>query len=87
MMVAKRRDTKLCKVVEISLADSRRQNICPTQVICSRRAILCSDLAQQRHDIIRNRVALVCEESVSVVTGGTRRLNQENPTHAHLHHW
>ena len=48
---------------------------------------LCSDLAQQGHDIIRNRVALVCEESVSMVTGGTRRLNQENPTHAHLHHW
>src|SRR5437868_14543470 len=43
--VAKHRDTNLYKVVEISLADSRRQNICPTQVICSRRAIVCSYLA------------------------------------------
>src|SRR5438132_7401342 len=35
------------------------------------RAILCSNLAEQRHKIIRNRVALVGEESVSGVTGGT----------------
>src|ERR1700720_3711749 len=51
------------------------------------RAIPCSDCAKKRHAIIPNRLALVFEESVSVVTGGTRRLNQENPTHAHLHHW
>jgi hypothetical protein len=44
------------------------------------RAIPCSNVAQQRQKIIRNRVALVGEESVS---GGyrrrRRRLNQENP--------
>ena len=40
----------------------------------------CSDGAQQRHKIIRNEVALVGEESVSGVTGGTRRrVDQENP--------
>src|SRR6202023_3530245 len=34
----------------------------------------------QRHDIIRKRVALAGEESVSGVTGGSRRrVNQENP--------
>jgi hypothetical protein len=45
-----------------------------------RRAIPCSELAQQRHFIIRKRVALVSEESVSVVTGAPpRRLNRENP--------
>src|ERR1700737_1606892 len=35
------------------------------------RAIPCSELAQQRHNIIRKRVALVRDESVSVVTVGT----------------
>src|ERR1700682_4977853 len=45
-----------------------------------RRAIPCSELAHHRHFIIRKRVALVSEESVSVVTGAPpRRLNQENP--------
>ena len=40
----------------------------------------CSDGTQQRHKIIRNEVALVGEESVSGVTGGTRRrVDQENP--------
>src|SRR6516225_947341 len=40
----------------------------------------CSDGAQQRHKIIRNGVALVGEESVSGVTGGTRRrVHQEDP--------
>ena len=35
---------------------------------------------QQRHKIIHNRVALDGEESVSGVTGGTRRrVDQENP--------
>src|SRR5580658_9340929 len=43
------------------------------------RAIPCSKRARQRHDIIRKRVALVSEESVSGVTGGTGRLNQEDP--------
>jgi hypothetical protein len=39
----------------------------------------CSDGAQQRHKIIRNGVALVGEESVSGVTGGTRRrMTEEN---------
>ena len=49
------------------------------------RAILCSAVAQQRHKIIRKRVALLGDESVSVVTSAwadtTRR-----PTYAHLHH-
>jgi hypothetical protein len=44
------------------------------------RAILYSNLAEQRHDIIRKRVALAGEESVSGVTGGSGRgVNQENP--------
>ena len=52
-----------------------------------RRAIPCSELAQQRHNIIPNRVALVSEESVSVVTVGTAPTQTGDPTHAHLHHW
>src|SRR5260370_5605421 len=52
-----------------------------------RRAIPCSELAQQRHNIIPNRVALVSEESVSVVTVGTAPTPTGDPTHAHLHHW
>jgi hypothetical protein len=51
-----------------------------------RRATPCSELAQQRHNIIPNRVALVCEESVSVVTGGITPAQAAEPTHAHLHH-
>jgi hypothetical protein len=44
------------------------------------RAIPCSALAQQRHKIIDNRVALVGEESVSGVTRGRGRgITQENP--------
>ena len=44
------------------------------------RAIPCSALAQQRHKIIDNRVALVGEESVSGVTRGSGRgITQENP--------
>jgi hypothetical protein len=44
------------------------------------RAIPCSAVAQQRHKIIHNRVALGGEESVSGVTGGNRpRDHQENP--------
>src|SRR6516165_463792 len=35
------------------------------------RAILCSNLAEQRHGIIRKAVALTGKESVSGVTGGT----------------
>jgi hypothetical protein len=51
------------------------------------RAIPGSALAQQCHEIIQNRLALLGEESVSV---GHRRqplpgLSGE-PTHAHLHH-
>jgi putative transposase len=53
----------------------------------SNRAIPCSDCAQQRHKIIRNAVALVGKESVSVVTGGSGpRDRSGEPTHAHLHH-
>jgi hypothetical protein len=54
--------------------------------VCGR-AIPCSDLAQQRHNIIPNRVALVSEESVSVVTVGTAPTPTGDPTNAHLHHW
>src|SRR5215471_14680197 len=36
-----------------------------------RRAIPCSAVAQERHKITHNRVALVGEESVSGVTGGS----------------
>src|SRR5215469_18734101 len=44
------------------------------------RAIPCSALAQQRHKIIRNRLALVSEESVSGLTRGSGRgITQENP--------
>jgi hypothetical protein len=44
------------------------------------RAIPCSALAQQRHKIIRNRLALVGEESVSGLTRGSGRgITQENP--------
>src|SRR5712671_2966976 len=46
-------------------------NIRGPQIIRSQGAIPCSALAQQRHNIIPNRVALVSEESVSVVTVGT----------------
>jgi hypothetical protein len=50
-------------------------------------AIACSAVAQQRHKIIRNGVALAGEESVSV----GRRWQPPpgppgEPTHAHLHH-
>jgi len=48
--------------------------------------MLRSDATTPRH-YPEIELAFVSEESVSVVTGGTRRLNQENPTHAHLHHW
>src|SRR5215470_17878605 len=52
------------------------------------RAMPCSAVAQQRHKIIRNGVALAGEESVSV---GHRRHSPPGrsgePTHAHLHHW
>src|SRR5437762_9042555 len=50
------------------------------------RAIPCSAVAQQRHKIIRNRVALVGEESVSGLTGGTVAGSIRRPTHAYLHH-
>ena len=43
------------------------------------RVIPCSDPAQQRHNIIRNRVALVGEESVSGSRRNCRRVNQEHP--------
>ena len=43
---------------------------------------------QQSHKIIQNRLALLGEESVSVVTDGTRcQVKLGDPTHAHLHHW
>ena len=50
-------------------------------------AIPCSAVAQQRHKIIPNRVALVSGESMSGVTGGSGPPDQPGePTHAHLHH-
>jgi hypothetical protein len=51
------------------------------------RPIPCSDVAQQRQKIIRKRVALHRDESVSVVTVGTAPAQTGDPTHAHLHHW
>jgi hypothetical protein len=46
----------------------------------SNSAIPCSETAQQRHKIIRKRVALLGDEGVSAVTGAAlRRLNQETP--------
>jgi hypothetical protein len=48
---------------------ARRRGVWPIDH-SARRAIPCSELTQQRQDIIRNRVALAAEESVSV---GTRR--------------
>ena len=53
----------------------------------SRLAIPCSEPAQQRHNIIPNRVALVCEESVSGVTVGIAPTPPGDPTNAHLYHW
>jgi hypothetical protein len=53
--------------------------VTPTRRSLLGRAIPCSDMAQQRHKIIRNREALVREESVSGLTGAQRRVNQENP--------
>ena len=56
------------------------------QAFCVR-AIPCSAVAQQRHKIIRNGVALAGEESVSV--GHQRHPPPDpsgEPTHAHLHH-
>src|SRR5215472_15013107 len=56
------------------------------QAFCVR-AIPCSAVAQQRHKIIRNGVALAGEESVSV--GHQRHPPPDpsgEPTHTHLHH-
>jgi hypothetical protein len=50
------------------------------------RAIPCSAAAQQRHKIIRKGVALLRDESVSVVPVGTTPAPTGDPTHAHLHH-
>jgi hypothetical protein len=51
------------------------------------RAIPCSAAAQQRQKVIRNRVALAGEESVSGLTRGSGRGSKPGePTHAHLHH-
>ena len=50
------------------------------------RAIPCSGAAQQRHKIIRKGVALLRDESVSVVPVGTTPAPTGDPTHAHLHH-
>ena len=54
--------------------------------MAGRQAIPCSAVAQQRHKIIRNGVALAGEESVSGVTRGSGRRTTGEPTHAHLHH-
>jgi hypothetical protein len=49
-------------------------------------AIPCSAVAQQRHKIIRNGVALVGQESVSGVTGGTAAGSTRRTHDAHLHY-
>jgi hypothetical protein len=51
------------------------------------RVMPCSDRAEQRHKIIRKRVALRRDESVSVVTVGTGPTPTGDPAHARLHHW
>jgi hypothetical protein len=58
----------------------------PARATVRGRAIPCSDCAQQRHDIIPNRVALAAEESVSGVTGATAPGQSGGPTHAHVHY-
>src|ERR1700674_3746004 len=59
----------------------------PLRTMVLSRAIPRSDVAQQRHKIIRKRVALVSEESVSAVTVGTAPTPTGDSTHAHLHYW
>src|SRR5690349_11578103 len=49
------------------------------------RAFPCSDRAQQRHKIIRKRVALRRDESASVVTVGTVPAPTGDPTHARVY--
>jgi hypothetical protein len=51
----------------------------PVRATVRGRAIPCLDCAQQRHEIIANRVALAAEGSVSGVTGATAQVNQETP--------
>ena len=43
-------------------------------------------MAQQRHKIIRKKLALRRDGSVSGVTVGTGRTPTGDPSHAHLHH-
>src|SRR5260221_6323302 len=50
------------------------------------RVIPCSDPAEQRNNIIRNRLALVGEESVSGVTAEPPPGQSGAPTHARLYH-
>src|ERR1700731_2681826 len=50
------------------------------------RAIPCSIAAEQRHNIIGNRLALVAEESVSGVTAEPPPGQSGTPTHARLYH-
>jgi hypothetical protein len=50
------------------------------------RAIPCLECAEQRHKIIRNGVALVGQESVSGVTGGTAAGSTRRTHDAHLHY-
>src|ERR1700720_2516820 len=50
------------------------------------RVIPCSDQAEQRHNIIGNRVALVGQESVSGVTAELPPGQSGAPTHARLYH-
>src|SRR5205807_228482 len=50
------------------------------------RAMPCSDPAEKRHNIIRNRVALVGGESVSGVTAELPPGQSGAPTYARLYH-
>jgi hypothetical protein len=58
------------------IAEYSRSRLCRSLL---GRAIPCSNVAQQRQKIIRKRVALRRDESVSVVTVGTGRRKQETP--------
>jgi hypothetical protein len=49
-------------------------------------AIPCSERVEQRHKIIPNGVALVGQESVSGVTGGTAAGANRRTHDAHLHY-
>jgi hypothetical protein len=80
----------LASLNDVSPSAEHQQADCRLCTISDRgfgSAILRSDVTEQRHKIIRKRVAFLGDESVSVVTVGTGPAQTGDPTHAHLHHW